>query len=104
MGELLLALLDIATVLVGLFIFAIIASVILSWLYVFNVVNPHNPTVRQIHYFISSLTEPVLRPVRNMLPPMGGVDLSALVVLLVLQFLVIGWLFDGMLRPIFASL
>lgn len=104
MGSLLLALLQIADILVQLVIFVIIASVILSWLFAFGVVNPYNPTVRQIQMVISGITDPVLRPARRFIPTLGGLDLSALVTLLVLQILVREWLFHQVLAPAFARL
>ena len=73
----------------------LIASVILSWLVAFNVVNTRNQVVFMIGSVIERMTEPVLRPIRNFLPNVGGLDLSPLVLLLLLNFLKIvvnGWL------------
>lgn len=64
----------------------VIATVILSWLVAFNVVNMGNNFVRQIGYFLSRLTEPLLGPIRRTLPAMGGVDLSPVALLLALWF------------------
>lgn len=65
----------------------IIAMVVMSWLVGFNVVNPHNPIVRQIGYALHRLTEPVLAPIRRRLPDLGGIDLSPMVVLIAIIFL-----------------
>jgi YggT family protein len=65
----------------------ILASVVLSWLFAFNIVNVNNPTVRQISYGLSRFTEPLLAPIRRILPSMGGLDLSPIVLLLGLEFL-----------------
>jgi YggT family protein len=60
----------------------ILASVVLSWLFAFNIVNVNNPTVRQISYGLSRVTEPMLAPIRRILPSMGGLDLSPIILLL----------------------
>ena len=77
----------------------IIASVVLSWLVGFNVVNGHNPIVKQIRYALMRLTEPVLAPIRRILPDLGAIDISPLVVFIILQFLEIAlpsWLYPLM--------
>jgi YggT family protein len=65
----------------------ILASVVLSWLFAFNIVNVNNSTVRQISYGLSRLTEPMLAPIRRILPSLGGIDLSPIVLLIGLEFL-----------------
>jgi YggT family protein len=65
----------------------ILASVVMSWLFAFNIVNAHNPTVRQIAYGISRLTEPLLAPIRRILPNLGGLDISPIILLIGLEFL-----------------
>jgi len=67
--------------------FIVIASAIFSWLYAFNIINSNNQVVATIGRSLYQLTEPVYRPIRNMLPNMGGVDLSPLVVLVLLYFI-----------------
>jgi YggT family protein len=69
--------------LIGLFIFVIFVSVILSWLLAFGVVNMRNPVVAGVADLCSRLTDPFLRPLRRFLPPIGGLDLSPLVLLLI---------------------
>ncbi len=73
----LVALVDIIALSIGIFIVAIIIQAISSW------INPgsYNPVLGLLH----SLTEPMLRPARRLLPPIGGLDLSPLLVLLALQ-------------------
>jgi YggT family protein len=68
--------------LITLYTYVVIANVILSWLMAFGVVNPYNPTVRAIWQALNALVEPLLRPIRNILPNMGAVDLSPIVLLL----------------------
>ena len=72
---------------ITLYVYILIASAILSWLVAFNVVNVRNPVVSQIGEVLYRLTEPALRPIRNILPNLGGVDLSPIVLVLLLLFL-----------------
>lgn len=62
--------------------FFIIAQVIMSWLINFQVLNLHQPLVAQIWQMLLRLLEPLYSPVRRILPPMQGLDLAPLVVLL----------------------
>ncbi len=72
--------------LIDIYVYVLIAMVVLSWLFAFNVVNYNNQFVRQLHQIITQLTEPVLEPIRRLLPNLGGVDLSPMVLLLGLFF------------------
>ena len=65
----------------------LIASAIFSWLYAFNVVNSRNQFVGTIGNFLFRITEPVLAPIRRMLPDLGGIDISPIVVLLIIFFI-----------------
>jgi YggT family protein len=69
-----------------LYMWIVIASVILSWLVSFNVINTSNNFVRQIGEFLHRVTDPVLRPIRNLLPNLGGIDVSPVVLILLLVF------------------
>lgn len=62
--------------------FIVIAHVVMSWLINFQVLNLRQPLVAQIWQGLSRLLEPLYAPLRRILPPMGGLDLSPLVVLL----------------------
>ena|SRR5918999_1788036 len=64
----------------------VIAMVIMSWLLAFNVVNIHNPFVRQVSYVLARLTEPLLAPIRRFMPNLGGLDLSPIVLFVGLIF------------------
>jgi len=75
----------------GLFMILLIGSILLSWLISFKIVNPYNPVVGSLWRMTSMLTEPVLRPIRSILPPLGGLDFSPLVAILLVQFIQ-GWL------------
>lgn len=76
------AILDVLLLVLDLYVWVIIASAIFSWLYAFNVVNPRNQVVSMIGQALYSLTEPLLRPIRNVIPAIGGLDLSPIVLLL----------------------
>jgi YggT family protein len=80
---------------IWLYIYILIATAVLSWLIAFNVVNTRNDVVRSIANFLYVVTEPVLRPVRNRLPNMGGIDISMVIVMIGLIFLekLIYWLY-----------
>lgn len=71
----------------NLYWWVVIAAAVFSWLFAFNVVNPRNQVVGIIGETLYKLTEPALRPIRNILPNLGGIDLSPLVLLLGLSFL-----------------
>lgn len=73
--------------LLDLYWWVVIIAVIVSWLIVFNVINTYNNFVRSLLHMLSALTEPVFRRVRKFLPPMGGLDLAPIIVLLVIWFL-----------------
>jgi YggT family protein len=64
----------------------VIAAVIVSWLVAFNVINQYNHFVRSLLRALAALTEPVFRPIRRVLPPMGGLDLSPIVVFVIIWF------------------
>lgn len=70
----------------GIFVWLLIASAVLSWLVAFNVVNTRNRAVYVIGDFLYRVTEPLLRPIRNLLPNMGGMDLSPVVLILLIFF------------------
>lgn len=67
--------------------FLVIASAIFSWLYAFNVINTRNEAINMIGRSLYQVTEPLYRPIRAILPNMGGLDLSPLVVLVILFFI-----------------
>ena len=81
------ALYNLVDTVIRIYIWLLIASVVLSWLVSFNVINTRNRFVYVIGDFLHRLTEPVLRPIRNLLPNMGGLDISPIVLILALYFL-----------------
>ncbi len=81
-----LELLEFISYLITLYTYVIIANVILSWLMAFGVINAYNPIIRSLWQGINTVTEPLLQPIRNMLPNMGGIDISPIVLLLACYF------------------
>ncbi|MEO5374394.1 MAG: YggT family protein [Alphaproteobacteria bacterium] len=71
----------------GLYMWALIISAIMSWLVAFNVVNTHNRMIYMVGDFLYRITEPALRPIRRVVPVMGGMDLSPMVLIFVVIFL-----------------
>jgi YggT family protein len=72
---------------IQLYVWCLIISAILSWLVAFNVVNTRNRVVYTIGDFLYRITEPALRPIRQFLPNLGGIDLSPVVLILLLFFI-----------------
>jgi YggT family protein len=75
------------SLLLTLYIYVLIAAAVMSWLIFFNVVNPRNQFVSMVAEFLYRITEPVLRPVRNVLPNLGGIDISPIVVIIIIWFI-----------------
>jgi YggT family protein len=80
---------------IWIYIYIIIAAAVLSWLIVFDVVNRRNQVVRSVGEFLYRVTDPVLRPIRAVLPSFGGIDISPVVLIIGLTFiyLFVHWLF-----------
>lgn len=85
--------------LLTLLVIVVFINVILSWLVGFNVVNPHNQLVSTIGRLTEAVTAPLLNPIRRVLPTLGGIDFSPLVLLLVI-FFVRDWLVMSQLWPL----
>jgi len=68
------------------YIWALIVGAVLSWLVAFNIINSHNRFVRMVGEFLFNITEPLLRPIRRVLPAMGGLDLSPLILIFLIMF------------------
>jgi YggT family protein len=65
--------------------FAIIANAILSWLVAFDVINLRNRFAYSVAHFLDAVTRPVLRPFQRFIPPLGGVDITPIIVLILIQ-------------------
>ena len=83
----------------GLLILAIIVSAILSWLVAFGVINLRNQFVYGVVRFLDAVTRPVLAPFQRIIPPLGGVDISPIIAILVLQGIKI-YLLPMLLNPL----
>ncbi|MFZ5610256.1 MAG: YggT family protein [Pseudomonadota bacterium] len=79
-----------ATVL-NLYFWFVIAAAVLSWLVAFNVINTYNQFIAMVMTFLYRVTEPALRPIRRFMPDLGGIDISPIVLLLLIQFVIILW-------------
>jgi YggT family protein len=73
--------------LIDLYTWVVIIAVVVSWLVAFGVINVYNPFARSVVHALDAATEPVFRQVRRIIPPIGGLDISPLIVLILLQFL-----------------
>lgn len=72
--------------LVTLIVWALILQVIMSWLIAFNIVNTQNKIVWQFTYALNKLTKPLLSPIQQILPNLGGIDISPIILIIVLHF------------------
>jgi YggT family protein len=72
---------------INLYIWMLIVWVVMSWLINFNIINTHNRIVYMVTDFLDRITEPALRPIRRVLPTLGGLDLAPVVLILLLYFL-----------------
>ena len=89
--------------LLELLVWAIIISAIISWLVAFDVINLRNRFVYNLSRFLDAVTRPVLAPIQRIIPPLGGVDISPIIVIIVLQG-VIGYLLPLIFSPLIAAL
>lgn len=71
----------------GLYLWVVIAGAVLSWLVAFDVINLRNRFVATIYDTCERLTTPVLKPIRKVIPTLGGVDLSPVALIIGIQFL-----------------
>lgn len=81
------SLVHLITTVIELYIWVLVGSAIMSWLIALKVVNTYNRAVAMVGEMLYRLTEPVLAPIRRILPMMSGIDLSPVVVILLLIFL-----------------
>jgi YggT family protein len=87
MTRFLIDVLSFVSYLLFLYMCIIIAVAVLSWLINFNVVNVRNQFVSSLWYFLRRITEPVFQPIRNILPDLGPIDISPVIVLLIIIFI-----------------
>ncbi|MGY6644072.1 MAG: YggT family protein [Salinarimonas sp.] len=82
-----LAVLDVIMLALRIYTWLVIAMVIMSWLVAFGVINTRNDFVRMIFDFLHRVTEPALSRIRRIMPDLGGIDLSPIILLLGIFFL-----------------
>jgi YggT family protein len=70
-----------------LYVWLLIAAAVLSWLIAFNVVNTRHQFVASVGEFLYRITEPALRPIRSILPNLGGIDISPVILILIIIFI-----------------
>jgi YggT family protein len=78
------AILDVILIALQIYVWLLIAAAVLSWLIAFNVVNTRNQFVATVGEFLYRITEPALRPIRNMMPNLGGIDVSPVILILII--------------------
>jgi YggT family protein len=84
--------------LIGLVILVVIVNAIISWLVAFDVINLRNPNMYRIVRALDGVTEPLLRPIRRIMPNLGGIVISPIILLLLLQ--ATRMVVDGYLAPL----
>jgi len=78
------SILDVVLIVLHIYIWLLIAAAVLSWLIAFNVVNTRNQFVAMLGDFLFRVTEPVLAPIRRMMPNLGGIDISPVILILII--------------------
>jgi YggT family protein len=81
------AFLNLVSTVISIYVWLLIAQAVLSWLVAFVIVNRYNRVVATIGDFLWRVTEPLLRPIRRVLPDLGGIDISPVILILLLWFL-----------------
>jgi YggT family protein len=81
------AILDIVLIVLDLYVWLLIASAILSWLIAFSVVNTRNQFVSSVAEFLYRITEPLLAPIRSVMPNFGGLDISPIILILIIMLI-----------------
>jgi YggT family protein len=81
------AFLTLVSTVISIYVWLLIAQAVLSWLVAFGIVNRYNRVVATIGDFLWRITEPLLRPIRRVLPNLGGIDISPVILILLLWFL-----------------
>ena len=81
------AVLEVILFILNMYVWLLIAAAVLSWLIAFNVVNVRNQFVGMVADFLYRITEPVLRPIRNVMPNLGGLDVSPVILIIIIFFI-----------------
>ena len=80
------AFLNLLSTVISIYVWLLIAQAVLSWLVAFGIVNRYNRVVATIGDFLWRITEPLLRPIRRVIPDLGGIDISPVILILLLWF------------------
>ena len=80
------AILEIILMLLDLYWWVVLAMIIMSWLFAFNVINSRNEFVATVWRVLNALTDPVLKPIRRFMPNFGGLDLSPIILFILIYF------------------
>ena len=75
------------SMIIGIYIFIVILHVVVSWLIVFKVLNTDNPQAQNLVALLKRATDPVMVPVQKYIPPLGGIDITPIVVIIGLQII-----------------
>jgi YggT family protein len=78
------SILDVVLIVLNIYIWLLVAAAVLSWLVAFNVVNTRNQFVAMVGDFLYRITEPLLAPIRRMMPNLGGIDISPVILILII--------------------
>jgi YggT family protein len=81
------AFLNLVSTVISIYVWLLIAQAVLSWLVAFGIVNRYNRVVATIGDFLWRITDPLLRPIRRVIPDLGGIDISPVILILLLWFL-----------------
>ncbi|MEA2991827.1 MAG: YggT family protein [Alphaproteobacteria bacterium] len=81
------ALLEVIVYALQIYVYLLIAAAVLSWLIAFNIVNTRNQVVAMLGDFLYRVTEPALAPIRSILPGLGGIDISPVILILIIIFI-----------------
>ena len=87
MGPILLFTFDVVNWLLTAITVCIVANAVASWLVAFNIVNPRNTAIYQLLRFLDAVVSPVLAPFRKFIPPLGGIDITPVIALILIQFI-----------------
>jgi YggT family protein len=87
MTQLLLSILQFISFILTLYIWVIVVYAVMSWLVAFHVINTSHQLVRAVLDLLYRITEPALRPIRNIIPDLGGIDISPVILWLIVLFI-----------------
>jgi YggT family protein len=78
---------ELISTLIQVYTYILLAWLILSWLIAFQIINRYQPAVQRINFALFKLTDPLLRPIRKRMPDLGGIDISPIILMIILNFI-----------------